>query len=439
MQVTVSLKIELDATATVDQMEKQVQEAGREAMKEALKQAIRQSEEQQKRCPHCGSEQSQSKGTIQRIILSSFGRVQVALRRKLCLQCGQRFRPAQGCFASLTGHNITAQLRELAALVGSSWPYETAADVLKRMTGAHISDERLRQLTNEQGSAVAEQLRCEAMHKVEPTIQQIRAERDEEARCKERRTVLKEPHWLQVGLDGGWIPSREQKGGMEGKIAVVASEVETVGKRGRHRLRRREYMATFASSEEVGRLAYAAACNLRATQASKQVVLGDGAEWIKTQAREQFPQAKHILDWAHLWRKIHDAIRAVHPGKSPARRAWRKQQYERLKALLWKGRVEEAAVHLQTLRPAERSEPIKRFEDAIQYLRAQRDWIGNYEQLRADGYPVGSGLVERAVAVVINARMKKRGMRWKRKNATAVVTLRVLQINARWQEALVAA
>ncbi len=58
--------------------------------------------------------------------------------------------------------------------------------------------------------------------------------------------------------------------------------------------------------------------------------------------------------------------------------------------------------------------------------------MGNYQQWQADGYPVGSGLVERAVAVVINMRMKKRGMRWKRTNATAVVALRTERINAEW-------
>lgn len=41
MYVTVSLKIEVDATATLSQLEQQIQAAGREAMKEALKQAIR--------------------------------------------------------------------------------------------------------------------------------------------------------------------------------------------------------------------------------------------------------------------------------------------------------------------------------------------------------------------------------------------------------------
>jgi hypothetical protein len=55
--VTVSLSVELDATATLSDRERQVQEAGREAMREAWKQAIRQSEEQRSACPLCGSKQ----------------------------------------------------------------------------------------------------------------------------------------------------------------------------------------------------------------------------------------------------------------------------------------------------------------------------------------------------------------------------------------------
>ena len=74
-------------------------------------------------------------------------------------------------------------------------------------------------------------------------------------------------------------------------------------------------------------------------------------------------------------------------------------------------------------------------EDAIRYLETQQNWLGNYERWREQGDPVGSGLVERAVAVVINMRMKKRGLRWKRANATAVVALRVQRINADWEAA----
>jgi hypothetical protein len=43
------------------------------------------------------------------------------------------------------------------------------------------------------------------------------------------------------------------------------------------------------------------------------------------------------------------------------------------------------------------------------------------------GYLVGG---TNPVAVVINARMEKCGMRWKRANATAVVVLQVQHLNA---------
>ncbi len=149
------------------------------------------------------------------------------------------------------------------------------------------------------------------------------------------------PQWLQVGLDGGWVPSREQQGGMEGKIGVVVSQSEPIGKDGRHRLAKRRYVATFGTAEEVGRLAYAAACELGASEAERQVVLGDGAAWIKTQAEEHFPDAVKMLDWPHLWRKIQAAVRALQPGRQATRRAWRKAQYEVLLLLLWHGQHEQ--------------------------------------------------------------------------------------------------
>lgn len=305
-------------------------------------------------------------------------------------------------------------------------------EINKRLSGVQLSDERLRQITNEQGSEVAilQQEQAQQVLKEAVSMPQIREQREQNHSPGQQD----QPHWLQVGLDGGWLPSREQKGGMEGKIGVVASQVEPVGKHGRHRLTKRRYVATFGPAEAGGMLTYAAACELEATQAKQQVVLGDGADWIKTQAQEHFPDAVKILDWPHLWRKIQNAIRALQPGKRAARRRWRQEQYEVLLPLLWQGEREQALTPLRSLRPTSGEVPLA-LEEAIRYLQTQQDWLGNYEQWQEQGYPVGSGLVERAVAVVINARMKKRGMRWKRANATAVVALRVQRINADWEAA----
>ncbi len=68
----------------------------------------------------------------------------------------------------------------------------------------------------------------------------------------------------------------------------------------------------------------------------------------------------------------------------------------------------------------------------MRYLENQRPWIGSYERWKGLGYPVGSGMIERAVAIVINRRMKKRGMRWCRPNATAIVALRTDLLNDDW-------
>jgi len=69
----------------------------------------------------------------------------------------------------------------LAALVGSSWPYETAAGVLKRLSRVQLTDERLRQLTNEQGSILAQQYQLEAQQVLHEAVSmaQILAQREQ--------------------------------------------------------------------------------------------------------------------------------------------------------------------------------------------------------------------------------------------------------------------
>jgi hypothetical protein len=99
---------------------------------------------------------------------------------------------------------------------------------------------------------------------------------------------------------------------------------------------------------------------------------------------------------------------------------------------LWHGNVDQAVHGLRTLATGLPAEALKPLKEAITYLEHQRPWIGSYERWRAQGYPVGSGMIERAVALVINRRMKKRGMRWKRANGTAIVALRTDLLNDDW-------
>lgn len=446
MQCSVSVTVELDPEVGMAGWEQRIRQAGWAAMRQALGQAVRSYEAQHPACRHCGRAQSQSQGTVRRQVLTSFGRVRLALRRQRCGSCRRRFRPAQGCLAELGRGQVTPELAAACALAGASWPYATAAQVLERLSGARVSAEEVRRQTIQVGTQAAQAQQVEAERQLAPTAEAVRAERDAQE-CAARlartgppptpsdprdRLPPAPPMRLTAGMDGGWVASREQAGGMEGKVAVVATGQAPVGQHGRHRLTPRRYVATFGSSEQVGRLAAGATVALGGYAAREQVVLGDGAAWIKTQAAAYFPDAVDILDWSHLARAVHRAIRAACPGV--ANRSRRRALHQTIPDALWHGQVDAALDQLRAVRPtAPDAAPIARLEQTIAYLDGQRAWLGDYAAWQEAGYPVGSGLIERAVAVVINWRMKRRGMRWRRVNASAVVALRVRTLNANWE------
>lgn len=429
MQVTVSFTFELSASGDVDSLEPIILNAGRQAMVTALQAACREYEAMISECPCCASTLLQNEGSDRRVVQCSFGRAELYLHLLRCETCGRRFRPAEPFVACLEGSNVSAKLKEACVLAGTSWPYATAAGVLRDLCGATISPESVRKLTNAAGAVEARAQMALAERVAMPTGAEVRAQR--EASLAVPLAGGGGPDMLLVGLDGGWVPSREGKGGMEGKVGVVASEIEDIG-HGRRRLSRRRYVATFGDSVRLGALAYAAAYGLGGEEARRQQVLGDGADWIKTQADLHFPRALKTLDWGHVERVVHKAIRAALPGKS--KRVQRKELHAFIPARLWKGDVEGALAALAGMRPDEDREPIAALEEAIEYIQGQRTWLGDYCQWQAEGFAVGSGLVERAVALVINWRMKKRGMRWCRPNADAMVALRTCRLNDDWDE-----
>jgi hypothetical protein len=241
----------------------------------------------------------------------------------------------------LQGGTISAPLQEAALLAGCSWPYRVASSLLKRLSGAHISAEEIRLLTNRQGKQRAVQ-------------QQEEAAQACSCPAKEGPTAQNAEQPMLVGLDGGWVCSREQRGGMEGKVAVVCSQMEDLpmpavsttfswSKRGprrpprqRHRLARRRYVGTFGPSRELGQQAKAAAQMLCGDPSRSVVIVADGAQWIKKEQARHFAQATCILDWAHLWREIRHAIHTAARAKPLSQRERDYQLYVH-RSWLWQG------------------------------------------------------------------------------------------------------
>ena len=381
-------------------------EFGRQAMKEVMRLAWQSYQEAEMGCERCGSKGVTKEGHTRFGLHTLFGQVELHRQKVYCWSCRRYSHPLDGLLKGLGGH-ATEDFKELATLSAASWPYAQAAHVLKKATGSEVSHEQVRLLAGEEGRAVAKEQLGEAQAVV-----------DGEAEVPEVETEM-----VIVGLDGGWVGSLDNKEGMEGKVAVVYQGSEQVGKERRELVGRR-LAASFQGSEVIGKLCYKEAARQGVEGARKKAVLGDGAVWISQVAQEHFPHAKRILDLWHLEKRLSEALR------SSLAEGEREVTRQRLKEKLRHGKAGEALSELKALW---QTHPDDRLKEFMRYVENNAQWIVDYERLQAEGYPVGSGPTEKGVDIVINRRMKgRRGMRWRRRNADGIVSLRVLLLNGDW-------
>ena len=80
------------------------------------------------------------------------------------------------------------------------------------------------------------------------------------------------------------------------------------------------------------------------------------------------------------------------------------------------------------------SEALKTVRGSLEYLEKRREQI-KYADFQAMGYPIGSGAVESANKLVVEARLKGSGMHWDRGHVNPMVALRNIVCSDRWDEA----
>lgn len=410
MQVEITRTIEItEDVETINELEGVIHSFGLSLMRELLSEAWQLCQSRHWSCESCGSERITREGYRSYTVMTIFGGVNLSRARVRCHQCGRLSQPADSKLKEVEASRASVRFAELACLSGSSWPYKQAAEVIEKMVGDSVSHECVRRLTNRCGQEALEAQSTEAQEALSGYV--------------ESPSYHGEPQMVNVALDGGWVRSRDNPKGMEGKVGVVHHGSEKVGKH-RRVLRGRQYVATFRSSKVAGRLIYAKARRQGVEYALRKSVIGDGARWISSIADEHFVDARRILDLWHLKRRVWKAVGASVPCEAAGRVS------RTLMDVLVGGRTDMAL--RQLARMYERY-PTDQLSELMKYLANNAEWIGDYDQLRSEGYPVGSGSVEKAVDIVINRRLKcRRGMSWWRSNADGVVSLRTLMLNDDW-------
>src|SRR6202790_4366505 len=189
------------------------------------------------------------------------------------------------------------------------------------------------------------------------------------------------------------------------------------------------YTGAIEAAEEFGKRLYVEAWKRGWSRAQKKVVMGDGAEWIWNLAEQHFPGAVQIVDLYHARQHLWELARRLHPNDESHQKAWIKLHQRRL---LDKGKIEKLVGSLRSIDSAnpEVSEKIRTEADYFQ-RNAERM---RYPSFRRQHLFVGSGVIEAGCKTVIGSRLKRSGMFWTVRGASAILALRCCHLNRRFED-----
>ena len=306
-------------------------------------------------------------------------------------------------------------LRESIVRLGARMPFEQVPGEFAFFTEVPVGDDTARRLTEGAGAAL---LAVEAAE-LEDII-------------RECRPPCAGPAVQQVSVDGAMVPL------VHGEWAEVKTlAIGTVGTR-RDRAgqavactREVSYLSRLADADHFIELAQLETWRRGTAQAGVVCAVADGALWIQRVWDWRCPRAVRILDFPHAAEHLARAAQAALGAGTAAVSEWLGRQLYALKHQDLDTVL--AALRTLTAPPAAlAAQEVGR--EVLGYLEARRPQMA-YATFQAQGYPIGSGMVESANKLVVEARLKGAGMHWARRNVNPMVALRAMVCSARWSVA----
>ena len=319
---------------------------------------------------------------------------------------------------------LTPTLAESAVRLGSWLPFAVAAGMLAHFVHTQVSESTLTRLTEQAGAAYV-------------AVQEAQAARLAQG---ERGVEEAGPPLQQVSVDGAMVPL-VHKVWVEAKTLAIGTvqppkhkldgtvEIQTSALSYFSRVAEWHDFSDQASIETVRR---------GTLTAGTVVGVVDGATWEQNFLDEQCAAAVRILDWPHAVGYLAKVAHALYGVDTNESKAWLAAQKETLlhgdpQAVLAKlrGLQEDLAGQAADDQPPPPALGV--VTESLDYLAARADQL-RYAVFRAAGYPIGSGAVESANKLLVEARLKGAGMHWARAHVNPLLALRGMACSDRWEE-----
>ena len=187
------------------------------------------------------------------------------------------------------------------------------------------------------------------------------------------------------------------------------------------------YVSHLGGPEAFGQKMWSEAKRRDWHQAIDTQVVADGAAWIWNLVGDYFYDAHQTVDWYHASEHLANAAHLAFGEGSQESQRWFKQQ----ELPLFQGHADCIAQTIATLavqKPAVRDDLLKQ---AGYFTNHQHRM--DYLDMRADGWVIGSGMVESG-GKRFKDRFTKSGMRWSRDGAERLLPVRGALMGGRFDE-----
>ncbi|GCF12034.1 hypothetical protein KDI_55980 [Dictyobacter arantiisoli] len=282
-----------------------------------------------------------------------------------------------------------------------------------RLLGVQISEETVRRLTEQMGSALEQAQTQEA-----------------QAPFQEAGATVCIPEKRAFSADGAMVGLVHGEWAEVRTLVIGEVKEQTSAKKKRCKQEPRvvdvSSFSRLVDAETFCQLAEVEMRRRHVLEAKEVCAVMDGADWLQEFIDVHREDATRILDFPHAAEHVTCLLEAlVKAGYTfPA------QMLERSLSILKQRGPSFLLSRIDRL-PSSLLQQ-NGIREHVGYLR-KREALMQYPTFLKRGLPIGSGMVESANKLVVEARLKGAGMRWERKNVNKMLPLRNGVCNDRWQ------
>ncbi|EFH82218.1 ISKra4 family transposase [Ktedonobacter racemifer] len=340
-------------------------------------------------CPVCGTP-LQARGKRTRCLQGAGGQ-EITLTRTYgtCPTCGTGLFPLDEELALPRGSTLTSLQHEHLVHLSSWMPFAQAAKMMERLLGVQVSEASTRRQSERAGALALAVQTAQAQMPV-----------------PEHLPASKPPKRLAISADGAYVPLLKGQWAEVRTVALgqVEHQTTSTGAQEVH-VHQLSYFSRMCDAQTFASLAEVEMRRRGVSQAQEIGAVTDGADWLQGFLDLHCPQALRVLDFPHAAEHLNLLIQALHQAglALPAdllERACHRLKHRGPHLLIW----------LLSRLPADLAQQEGVREQVGYFLK--REALMQYPHYRKLGWPIGSGMVESANKVVVEARLKGAGMHW---------------------------